>query len=90
MSSFDARLRLIGRAGFPLGVVVDLSDERMILTAGNSAVADWPLDEITIAALADGFHIKVEGEEVVLNVADSARFAVELGAAADPPVIDLG
>jgi hypothetical protein len=29
--------------------------------------------------MPDGFHIRAEGEAVVLDVTDDARFAVELG-----------
>jgi hypothetical protein len=79
MTSFDGRLRLLGRAGFPLGVEVDLSGERMTVTAGDSEIANWALDEISVVAKADGFHIKAEGEEIVLNIADAERFAVEIG-----------
>ncbi len=80
MTSFDARLRLQGRIGFPLGVVVDLTEQSLRVRAGEKELANWTLDEIRIASEADGYHIVAEGEEVILNVTDSARFAVELGA----------
>ena len=79
MTSFDARLRLLGQTGFPLGVEVDLNGERMRVTAGDNVLADWLLDDITISAHADGFHVKAEGEEVVLNVTDQASFAAIVG-----------
>lgn len=37
------------------------------------------MDEIRASALKDGFHIRAEGEDVILEVDDDARFAVELG-----------
>ena len=79
MTSFDARLRMIGQQGLPLGVEVDLTGNRMTVTAGANEVADWPLDEIRVLSLPDGFHIKAEGEEVILNVTDKSRFATEVG-----------
>ena len=79
MSSFDARLRLPGRSKLPLGVEVDINHERMTVTAGDRKVGAWPLAKLEIETLSDGFHITVEGEELVLNVADSTRFASELG-----------
>lgn len=79
MTSFDARLRLIGETGLPLGVEVDISGERMIVKSGPETVADWSLPEIEIESFADGFHIKAEGEEIVLNVVDESRFVIELG-----------
>ena len=51
----------------------------MVVRAGESEVADWEVEELRITAQPDGFHILAEGEEVVLNVTDEGRFAVELG-----------
>jgi len=79
MGSFDARLRVIGQTGFPVPVVLDLTDEQLTVTTDSGRLADWNITEIDISTRADGFHVEAEGEEVVLNVSDSARFAVELG-----------
>jgi hypothetical protein len=79
LSSFNARLRLPGRTRLPLGVEVDILHERMTLTAGDRTVADWPLERLDVTVLADGFHITVDDEEMVLSVTDTARFAAELG-----------
>lgn len=79
MTSFDARLRMLGQTGLPLGVEIDLSGERMILIAGDAQVANWPLGDIRVVSRSDGFHVEAEGEEVVLNVTDSDEFALELG-----------
>ena len=79
MPYFDARLRVVGEPGFPLGVEVDLTDDRMTVLIGPHPLAEWSLDEIDIASLPDGFHIKAEGEEVVLNVMDEKRFAKAVG-----------
>ena len=84
MSSFNARLRLPGHTRLPLGVEVDILNERMTLTAGERTVANWPLDELDIVLRADGFHIRVDGEEMVLNVTDSKAFAAALGIEASP------
>jgi len=83
LSSFNARLRLPGTR-LPLGVEVDILHERMTLTAGERAVADWPLERLDVTVLADGFHIKVDGEEMVLSVTDTTRFAAELGVDPQP------
>jgi hypothetical protein len=79
MTSFDARLRVLGQTGLPLGVEVDLTGERMILTSGGKRLADWYLEEIHIFPTASGYRIDAEGEEVILNVTDRERFAVEIG-----------
>lgn len=79
MTSFDARLRLAGQLGFPLGVVVDLSDSDLTVKTDGNELATWSLDDISIFSESDGYHVRAEGEEVILNITDSARFAVELG-----------
>jgi len=84
LSSFNARLRLPGRTRLPLGVEVDILHERMTLTAGDRTVADWPLELLDVTVLADGFHIKVDDEEMVLSVSETARFAAELGVDSRP------
>jgi hypothetical protein len=79
MSSFNARLRLPGQSKLPLGVEVDIQHERMTLTSGDRTVAAWPIEKLEVVSHSDGFHIRVDGEVMVLNVADSSRFAAELG-----------
>ena len=70
---------MIGQGGLPLGVEIDLTDERMTVKSGDSEVADWALEEIKISSRPDGFHIEAEGEEVIVNVTDDALFALEAG-----------
>ena len=48
LSSFNARLRLPGHTRLPLGVEVDILNERMTLTAGERTVANWPLEQLDI------------------------------------------
>lgn len=91
MPSFDARLRLPGHSRLPLGVEVDIDHERLTVTAGNRKVAAWPLKKLEVDNRPDGFHITVDGEEIVLSVTDSARFATELGLARNSrPAPSLG
>jgi hypothetical protein len=77
--AYDAKLRITGIDDAPIRVVVDLTDDRLTMTAGDVELAAWPRDEIRISALQDGFHIRAEGEEVVLDITDDARFAIDLG-----------
>lgn len=79
MSSFEAQIRILGESGPAMGVEIDLNEEKMQIRAGDIEVADWRLNDISISALVDGFHIRAEGEEVLLNVVEDGRFAVELG-----------
>lgn len=79
MSNFDARLRLAGQSRLPLGVEVDVTSDRVTVSAGDRTVATWVRSKLAVEPQADGFHITVDGEEVILNVTDSARFAAALG-----------
>jgi hypothetical protein len=81
MSSFDARLRVPGHAKLPLNVVVDITDEVLAVRSGDRKLGDWSLHTIQVSSRSDGFHINLDDQEVVLSVSDSARFALELGAA---------
>lgn len=86
MTSFDARLRMSGQTGLPLGVEIDLTGERMVVTAGQSKVANWALRDIKISAHHDGFHIEAEGEEVILKLTDEIRFAKAIGLGKTDPL----
>lgn len=79
MSTFEGRLRVEGDAGPEIGVEIDLNGERLRVAAGEVEIADWSLEEIRVAALQDGFHVRAEGEEVVLEVEDDGHFAIDLG-----------
>ena len=79
MSEYDARLRIEGDREPPLSVVVDLTDDKLKLSAGNEELAAWDRQGMRVSALPDGFHIMAEGEAIVLDVTEDARFALELG-----------
>jgi hypothetical protein len=79
MSTFNARLHLPGRAKLPLGVEIDIQHERMTLTSGDQTVAVIPVANLDLVSKSDGFHFTVDGEEVVLIVTESIRFAKEMG-----------
>ncbi len=79
MSTFEGRLRVEGDTGPEIGVEIDLDGERLRVAAGEVEIADWSLEEIRVAALQDGFHVRAEGEEVVLEVEDDGHFAIDLG-----------
>lgn len=79
MSAYEGWLRISGEDEPPLSVEIDLTEDRLTVTAGDIQVGDWSRDEIRIAALQDGFHLRAEGEEIILDVTDDARFALDLG-----------
>lgn len=87
MSEYQGLLRIGGDTGRPMSVEIDLTDDRMRLTAGDIEVADWSRDEFRIQALQDGFHVRAEGEEIVLDIREDARFALEIGLRTAYPVL---
>jgi hypothetical protein len=87
MSAYDAQLRLSGTNDAPISVVIDLTDERIAMTAGDIEVGDWARDQVRVSAMPDGFHVRAEGEELILDVTDDARFALDLGLRNAPPIL---
>lgn len=85
MSEYEGTLRMPGDDGPPLLVHIDLTEERFRMSAGDSELGDWALSEIRVNALPDGFHLRAEGEEILLEIDDDAQFAVELGLRSAPP-----
>ncbi len=87
MPEFHGSLRLPGDDGPPLDVVIDLTDSRLHMTAGDAEIGDWSMDEVRIAALPDGFHLRAEGEEAILEIREDAAFALALGLRTAPPLL---
>ena len=79
MTIYDAQLQIEGENTQPIPVVVDLTDDRLHMSVGSEEVADWGRADMRIQAMPDGFHIRAEGEAIILDVSEDARFAVELG-----------
>jgi hypothetical protein len=87
MTAYDARLKLSGSDEAPISVVVDLTEDRLTMTAGDIEVGDWARDQVRVSALPDGFHVRAEGEEIILDVTDDAHFALDLGLRNAPPIL---
>ena len=87
MTAYDAQLRLSGTDDAPISVVFDLTDDRLIMTAGDIEVGDWARDQVRVSAMPDGFHVRAEGEEIILDVTDDAHFAIDLGLRNAPPIL---
>ncbi|MGB8362789.1 MAG: hypothetical protein WCE80_15425 [Acidimicrobiia bacterium] len=79
MTAYEAQLQIEGDDTQPLPVLVDLTDNKLTMTIGSQEVAVWNRDQMRIAAMPDGFHIRAEGEAIILDVSDDAKFALELG-----------
>ena len=79
MTAYEARLQIEGEDNQPLPVVVDLTGDRLTMSINDQEIADWAKEELRVQALPDGFHIRAEGEAILLDVTDAAQFALELG-----------
>ncbi|MDP9494290.1 MAG: hypothetical protein M3P87_03530 [Actinomycetota bacterium] len=87
MAAYDAQLRMDWTDEPPIKVLIDLTDERMTLRSGDVEVADWALADIRVSPMPDGFHVRAEGEEVVLDVTEDAQFALDLGLRHAHPIL---
>ncbi|MGF1618454.1 MAG: hypothetical protein ACFCU2_11720 [Acidimicrobiia bacterium] len=87
MAEYDGKLRIDGEPDQPMNVTIDLTGDRMKVMAGEVEVADWSREEFRVRALTDGFHVRAEGEEVVLDIREDARFAIELGLKSAHPTL---
>lgn len=87
MAVYDAQLRVEGAKDAPIHVVIDLTEDRLTMTSGEVEVADWARYEIRVTPMLDGFHIRAEGDEIILNVTDDAHFALDLGLRNAPPTL---
>lgn len=87
MRKFDGRLRLLGEHGPGVGIHIDLNQERLHVTSGTVEIGNWDLKEVLILAKEDGFHLRAEGEEVVLTTDDDPGFAVAVGVRNAPPLL---
>lgn len=87
MSAYDARLQIEGEESQPQPVVVDLTGDRLTMSINDQEIADWAKEGLRVQALPDGFHIRAEGEAIILDVTDDAKFALELGLRNAHPVL---
>jgi hypothetical protein len=87
VAAYDARLRLSGTDDKPIRVLIDLTDDRFTMRSDEIEVADWARDEIRIAPHLDGFHVRAEGQEMILDVTEDGRFALDLGLRNAPPLL---
>lgn len=89
MSSYDARLGLPEQPQLPLPVRLVTTDANITLHVGDALVADWPLDRISITREKRGFRIVADGEDLIVDITEANRFAMEMGITDTGPVETL-
>lgn len=89
MSSYDARLGLPEQPQLPLPVRLVTTGDSITLHVGNALIADWPLDRVAITREKRGFRIVADGEDLIVDITDANRFAMEMGITDTSPVETL-
>ncbi len=79
MGRYQGSLRSGGSTAPPLHVELDLTEERLTVTSDAGVLGEWSLGEVGISGRPDGFHMRIGGEEVVIDITDDVGFALEMG-----------
>ena len=86
MSEFSGILRMPTEPDDPgLPVTIEVTDTELAIAADVGELGRWLKDSVIIVAQDDAFHVRAEGEEVLLNVQEDAWFAVAVGLTTGPP-----
>ena len=70
---------MAGETQTGIRVEIHLDQETLSLVSPHGALGTWTLEALGVSARPDGFHLKIEGEELILSTSDDARFALALG-----------
>jgi len=89
MSSYDARLGLPEQPQLPLPVRLVTTEDNITLHVGNAVIADWPLDRVAITWEKRGFRLVADGEDLIVDITEADRFAMEMGITDTSPVETL-
>lgn len=87
MSTFTGKLLMPDRIKIGVNVVVDVETDTLSIKAGEHVIGVWPRSEVGIRGEDDGFHLRMEGEEVVLVISNEADFALAVGMRAASPIM---
>ena len=87
MAEFGGHLHLLDRGQTRLRVSIDLDEERLTIRAGSSLIGTWALSEVGVRGEDDGFHLRLEGEEVVISTNDDPSFARLIGLHSASPIM---
>jgi hypothetical protein len=68
-----------GEHGPGLDVVLDLEEERLLIRSTTQVLGEWPISDVGIRGRDDGFHLMIEGEEIIVSCEDEAGFALAVG-----------
>ncbi len=78
MEEFEGTVRMAGDA-VALPAVLLVADDRLRVSTRRHEIGHWRLSDVSARVLEDACHVSVEGEELVVVVADPLRFAEAIG-----------
>ena len=83
MPEFKGKIRL--EDGDSLETTLTVESRRLVVKAGGHEIGNWPISQLSAKRRNSEFRIKVEGEELVVDVADPIGVANALDVKADEP-----
>ncbi len=72
MEAFEGTLRLARQPAETVRAVVRIDGNRITVMAGRHLIGDWDVNRTGLQIRADGLHLRVEGEDVILTLDDPA------------------
>ncbi|HEY4607461.1 MAG TPA: hypothetical protein VIH55_07400 [Acidimicrobiia bacterium] len=73
MGKFKASLRLPGDSK-ALAATIQLGEGRFQVASGEHVIGDWDIASVDISRIPEGIRVAVEGEVMLLDIADRAAF----------------
>ncbi len=64
MGHFEGSLKMQGEIGAGINVEIDLEHERLLIKTRSTVLGEWSLSDVGIQSANDGFHLRIEGEQV--------------------------
>ena len=77
MTSFNGSLKIAATADV-IEAVFAVDESRLVVHNGEGQLGSWPLSELDVERRGDGIHLVLDGEVVVVRVADSDSFIEEI------------
>lgn len=84
---FDGKLTVGEDPESAISVEVAVDDRDLSIDGAAGNLGRWPRQQLRVAAREDGFHLRIEGEEIILNLTDDAEFAVAMGVRSASPLL---
>lgn len=78
MDVYSGALRLAGTVD-SVEATFTVEGGTLRVTSNDQEIGSWPIDAVTVTERIDGVHLDVEGEDLVVNMADLEAFQASMG-----------